>query len=69
MAERLGQGAHGVIHRIVDLRTGHVYACKLLERSELGKTVGRELVNHRTLAPHPNIIGFKEVRPRGVWAG
>ena len=37
------------------------FACKMLERSAVNETLRRELINHRTLPPHPNVIGFKEV--------
>ena len=33
----------------------------MLERGAVNETLKRELVNHRTLKPHPNVIGFKEV--------
>lgn len=59
--EELGRGAHGVIYKVKEKSTGEVFACKMLERKAVNETLRRELVNHRTLAPHPNVIGYKEV--------
>lgn len=59
--EELGRGAHGVIYKVKEKTTGNFYACKMLERGAVNETLKRELVNHRTLKPHPNVIGFKEV--------
>lgn len=59
--EELGRGAHGVIYKVKERSTGLVYACKMLERGQVNETLRRELVNHRTLSPHPNVIGFQEV--------
>lgn len=45
-----------------DRRTGELVAVKFIERGEkIDKNVEREIINHRELSGHPNIVTFREV--------
>ena len=58
----VGKGAYGTVHKVRERATGREYAMKLLKRGPgVDQSIDRELLNHRLLAPHPNVIGFKEV--------
>ena len=61
--EERGKGSFGVIYKVREKETGEILAVKLLKRGRnIDDNVKREIINHRNLRPHPNVIGFKEVR-------
>lgn len=58
----IGSGNFGVAKLMKDKNTGQLVAVKFIERGEkIDKNVEREIINHRQLSGHPNIIRFNEV--------
>ncbi|KAI8102686.1 hypothetical protein M9434_005485 [Picochlorum sp. BPE23] len=58
----IGSGNFGVAKLMRCTATGEEVAVKFIERGEkIDKNVEREIINHRQLSGHPNIIRFKEV--------
>lgn len=58
----IGSGNFGVAKLMRDKPTGELVAVKFIERGEkIDKNVEREIINHRQLSGHPNIVRFKEV--------
>ncbi|KAL4421955.1 hypothetical protein ABPG77_007897 [Micractinium sp. CCAP 211/92] len=60
--KEIGKGTYGVAELMRDTATGELVAVKFIERGEkVDKNVEREVLNHRRLSGHTNIVQFKEV--------
>ncbi|KFM27066.1 Serine/threonine-protein kinase SRK2A [Auxenochlorella protothecoides] len=58
----IGSGNFGVAKLMRERSTGELIAIKFIERGEkIDRNVEREIINHRELSGHPNIIRFREV--------
>lgn len=58
----IGSGNFGVAKLCRAKDTGELVAVKFIERGEkIDKNVEREIINHRMLSGHPNIVRFREV--------
>ncbi|KAL4421960.1 hypothetical protein ABPG77_007902 [Micractinium sp. CCAP 211/92] len=60
--KEIGKGAYGVAVLMIDKHTGQQVAVKFIERGKLvDKNVEREILNHRRLSAHRNVVKFLEV--------
>ncbi|EFN59208.1 hypothetical protein CHLNCDRAFT_138144 [Chlorella variabilis] len=58
----IGSGNFGVAKLCRAKDSGELVAVKFIERGEkIDKNVEREIINHRMLSGHPNIVRFREV--------
>jgi serine/threonine-protein kinase SRK2 len=59
--QKLGSGANGAVHLVIDIETRLPYAIKFLPRNSVeGKYLKTEVLNHRLLE-HPHVVQFHAV--------
>ncbi|KAI7835522.1 hypothetical protein COHA_010568, partial [Chlorella ohadii] len=58
--KELGSGAFGTAQLMRDRANGELVAIKYIALRDVDHNVERELLNHRKLSGHPNIVQFKE---------
>jgi protein-serine/threonine kinase len=57
--EKIGKGAFGAVHAATDVRSGEKVAIKKMQVTKKNlKYIVNELINHRAMGVHPNVVPF-----------